>query len=375
MRVLALLPEAYGAGGGIAQFDRDLLAAAARAPAVSEIVTLLRRLPGAAGPVPERVRLVPSAARGKLAFAGAALHQALLGGRFQLVLCGHLRLLPLAHRAARLAGARQLLVVYGIDAWQPSGGAADRLVPRVDRVLSISELTRQRLIAWSGLAPERAVVLPPTVDLRPFGPGPRSPALAARYGLQGKAVLLTLGRLAAAERYKGIDEVLECLPALLAARPDLAYLVAGDGDDRPRLEAKAAALGLGGRVVFCGRVPEAEKAEHYRLADAFVMPGRGEGFGIVYLEAMACGIPVLGSRLDASREALRQGELGILVDPDDAAALQAGILAALARPKAVPAGLAHFHADRFAERVAALLASLAPGGGAMIPGAAAAREV
>ena len=279
------------------------------------------------------------------------------------------------HRAARLAGARQLLVVYGIDAWQPSGGAADRLVPRVDRVLSISELTRQRLIAWSGLAPERAVVLPPTVDLRPFGPGPRSPALAARYGLEGKAVLLTLGRLAAAERYKGIDEVLECLPALLAARPDLAYLVAGDGDDRPRLEAKAAALGLGGRVVFCGRVPEAEKADHYRLADAFVMPGRGEGFGIVYLEAMACGIPVLGSRLDASREALRQGELGILVDPDDPTALQAGILAALARPKAVPAGLAHFHADRFAERVAALLASLAPDGGAMITGTAAARDL
>ena len=74
-------------------------------------------------------------------------------------------------------------------------------------------------------------------------------------------------------------------------------------------------------VTFTSVVPEAEKADHYRLADAFVMPGRGEGFGIVYLEAMACGIPVLGSRLDAGREALRQGELGILVDPDDRDAL------------------------------------------------------
>jgi glycosyltransferase involved in cell wall biosynthesis len=374
MRVLALLPEAYGAGGGIAQFDRDLLAAAARAPAVGEIVALLRRLPGPPGPLPDRVRLVPGAAGGKLAFAAAALRQGLLGGRFALVLCGHLRLLPLAYRVARLARAPLLLVAYGIEAWHPSGSAADRLVRRADAVLSISELTRRRLAAWSGLAPERATVLPPTVDLAPFGPGPRSPALVARYGLQGRAVLLTLGRLAAAERYKGIDEVLECLPGLRAARPDLAYLVAGDGDDRPRLEAKAASLGLSGHVVFCGRVTEAEKADHYRLADAFVMPGRGEGFGIVYLEAMACGIPVLGSRRDASREALRDGELGILVDPNDGEALAAGILAALARPKAVPPGLAYFHADRFAERVAALLASLAPGEPAMIGAAAAARE-
>ena len=74
--------------------------------------------------------------------------------------------------------------------------------------------------------------------------------------------------------------------------------------------------GLSDRVVFAGFIPEAEKADHYRLADAYVMPGRGEGFGFVFLEAMACGIPVVGSRLDGSREALRQGDLGILVDPD-----------------------------------------------------------
>jgi glycosyltransferase involved in cell wall biosynthesis len=374
MRILALLPEAYGAGGGIAQFDRDLLAAAARAPGAGEIVTLLRRLPGPPGVLPERVRLVPGAAGGKLAFAAAALRQAVLGGRFDLVLCGHLRLLPLAYRVARLARAPLLLVAYGIDAWQPSGGRADALLRRVDRVLSISELTRQRLLAWSGLPPERVIVLPPCVDTAPFAPGPRNPALVARYGLAGRTVLLTLGRLAAAERYKGIDEVLDCLPALLARRPDLAYLVCGDGNDRARLEAKAASLGLAGRVVFCGRVPEAEKADHYRLADAFVMPGRGEGFGIVYLEALACGIPALGSTLDASREALRNGALGVLVDPDDRAALEAGILAALERPKCVPEGLAYFHADRFAERIAALLGSLAPRRPAMIGGAAAARD-
>ena len=92
--------------------------------------------------------------------------------------------------------------------------------------------------------------------------------------------------------------------------PNIAYLIVGDGDDRQRLEAKARSRGIDDRVVFAGFIPEAEKADHYRLADAFVMPGRGEGFGFVFLEALACGIPVVGSRLDGSREALAPGGVG-----------------------------------------------------------------
>ena len=149
------------------------------------------------------------------------------------------------------------------------------------------------------------------------GSGSKNPDLLQRYGLTGKTVLLTLSRSWTTDNYKGIDEVLELLPALAERIPEIAYLVVGEGDDRPRLEAKARALGIGDRVVFAGFIPESEKTEHYRLADAYVMPGWGEGFGFVYLEAMACGIPALGSKLDGSREALRDGDLGILVDPHD----------------------------------------------------------
>src|SRR5581483_7217747 len=119
--------------------------------------------------------------------------------------------------------------------------------------------------------------------------------------------------------------------------------VVGDGNDRARLEAKAAQLGLSDRVVFAGYVPDEEKADHYRLAAAFVMPGRGAGFGIVYLEAAACGIPVVASKLDASREAVRDGAMGIVVDPDDPDSVKAGILAALAtRERCVPRELEYF---------------------------------
>src|SRR5207302_9125288 len=124
--------------------------------------------------------------------------------------------------------------------------------------------------------------------------------------------------------------------------PDLVYLLAGDGSDMPRLRQKVASLGLAQHVRFAGMIGEAEKADHYRLADAFVMPSRGEGFGFVLLEAMACGIPVVASVLDGGREAIRYGQLGILVDPTNRSDVMRGIRDVLARDKGrVPEGLEH----------------------------------
>jgi glycosyltransferase involved in cell wall biosynthesis len=103
--------------------------------------------------------------------------------------------------------------------------------------------------------------------------------------------------------------------------------------------------------VFTGYVAEHEKADHFRLADAFVMPGRGEGFGIVYLEAMACGIPVVASSADASREAVRGGQLGYLAHPDRPEEIVAAIRQALAQTdRTVPQELAYFSFDAFSSR-------------------------
>jgi glycosyltransferase involved in cell wall biosynthesis len=176
--------------------------------------------------------------------------------------------------------------------------------------------------------------------------------------LQGSKLILTLARLPSAERYKGVDEVLEVMPNLLKAEPRLKYIVAGDGNDRTRLEAKAQALGLADRVVFTGMISEADKADHFRLADAFVMPGRGEGFGFVFLEALACGVPAVGSKVDGSREALRDGMLGELVDPADPASIRQGILAALSRPKGIPEELSYFAWPAFSSRVSTAVLGL-----------------
>jgi phosphatidylinositol alpha-1,6-mannosyltransferase len=233
-----------------------------------------------------------------------------------LVICGHINLLPLAWIAARMARARLALVIHGYEAWAPSSHKlSNRLVTRIDAFIAVSRYSAERFVQWSGVPRERGFIIPNCVDLDRFQPNERDSALVNRYGLGSTIVMLTVGRLATIERYKGVDEVIEVMPRLLRQMPDLRYLIVGDGSDRARLEAKARVHGLSDHVIFAGRIPEAEKVAHYNLADLYVMPSHGEGFGITLIEAAACGIPVVGSSVDGSRDALLDGELGRMVDP------------------------------------------------------------
>ncbi len=359
MTLLALLTDAYGGQGGIAKVNRDLLAAVVQHDAVDRVIALPRVIPGAVEGVPEGVDFREEAAGGVGSYL-RALGEAMVAGGYDGVICGHLHLAPLAALAAARGRVPWFLIVHGIEAWGPpywpatQGAVASAVtrtaVRRANAFVAVSNLTRRRFAERMGLPVERGTVVPNSVDLSDFGPGPKREDLLDRYGLQGRTVLMTLARLSPHERYKGLDEVIDALPALADDVPDIAYLICGGGDDRARLEAKAEALGVADRVVFAGYVPEEEKADHYRLADAFVMPGRGEGFGIVYLEALACGVPVVASSADASREAVREGMLGVVVDPDDQASIREGILDALRQAKGVPDGLDYFSQARFAER-------------------------
>lgn len=356
LRILALVPDAFGGHGGIAQYNRDFLTALCRDERVAEVVAIPRVVPNPLEPLPVKLVFDVAAASGVVRYLTRVAKAVLAPGSFDLVCCGHIHLLPLAWGIARLLGKPLWLLIYGIEVWRPTSRLlVDRLAVRATRVVSISEVTLSRFIAWSRFRRERCDLVPNAIHLAAYGVGERPHALVERYGLAGRTVLLTFGRLAPEERAKGFDEVLELLPKLVRDIPDVAYVIAGDGADRERLEKKARALGLIERVVFTDWIAEREKADLYRLADAYVMPSRGEGFGFVLLEAMACGVPVVASRVDGGREALRDGELGILVDPDDPADIRRGILAALARPRQIPAGLEYFSFDRFVERVRALL--------------------
>lgn len=353
MRVLAFVTEAFGGFGGIAKYNQDFLTALADHPNCEEIVVMPRLVREANVHAPQRIRVVGEAANKKWRYLLGWLRAIVAGPTCNLVVCGHLNLLPLALVASRRWRVPLVLLIYGIDAWAPTGRRlTDILVRRADYFISISEITRQKFLAWAGLDAARGFVLHNAIDINGFGPGPKRPDLLQRYGLDGKRVLMTLGRLSADERYKGVDEVLEAMPEMLRRRSDLAYLVVGSGSDLPRLQCKARDLGVDRDVVFAGSVLESEKVDHYRLADVYVMPSSGEGFGFVFLEAMACGIPVVASTRDGSCEAVRGGELGAAVDPENRKELVAAIFDALGRSRGtVPGGLEFFSYERFRLRL------------------------
>lgn len=305
MRVLMLVTDAFGGRGGIAKFNRDFITALCTHPRCEEVIAIPRLVAEPIGALPSRLTylvLGPS----KRAFVKTAILSAWRGRPYQLVVCGHLNLLPIAFLLALITRAPLLLMAFGIEAWKPHWNPViNWLASRPFGVISISELTARRFASWSGFPQGRQYILPNAIDLARYRPGSKPLHLLQRYRLEGKRVILTLGRLSADERYKGFDEVMEALPEIHKVYPNTVYVVAGEGTDRKRLEQKAQDLGLADSVVFTGFVREEEKLDHYRLADVFAMPSRGEGFGFVFLEAMACGVPVVASRIDGGREALR----------------------------------------------------------------------
>jgi phosphatidyl-myo-inositol dimannoside synthase len=358
--IVALVTDAYGGFGGIAQYNRDFLSAMADSPRVGRVVVIPRMMPESIGTVPPAIDYKTSGLSGLGAY-GASCSRVLCQERPSLILCGHVNLLPFAVPLAVRFRVPLAMLVYGIDVWSRPRYASRVLLSRVKHIVSISRLTVDKMMQWSDLPSKCPLsIIPNAVDLNRFTRVSEKPQeLLDRYGLHGKRVIMTVGRLVARERYKGVREVLDVMPQLLDIEPNIKYLIVGDGSDLANLREQVASLNLTQHAVFAGKVEESEKVAHYQLADAYVMPGRGEGFGFVFLEAMACGIPVVASVLDGSREAVRFGALGELCDPRDSASIISAIGAALAKGRGnPPAGLEYFSMQNFRKRVHALIDSV-----------------
>lgn len=278
-------------------------------------------------------------------FAGAVL-AACARHRPDHVISTHLNFGAVARLAKRGTGTSFTLVAHGIDVHDGLSSVRHAALRSAERVIAVSAWTRGRVLGLGGIDPCRVRVLPNTLDERRFTIGHRSEELAKRYAIRPEEkVVLTVARLSSSDRhpgdgrpsterasgYKGCDRMLRALPAVRAACGPVRYLIVGHGTDRRNLESVVRELGLHESVTFAGFVPDIELAEHYRLADVFAMPSTGEGFGIVFLEAMACGTPVLAGNRDGSVDALDGGRLGRLVDPIDVDSIAEGLIALLRR--------------------------------------------
>jgi len=186
---------------------------------------------------------------------------------------------------------------------------------------------------------QRLRVIHPGTDPTHFRPGADAVDLRERLGLRdgGTRWLVTVARL---QEHKGMDTVIAALPAILARAPDVRYAVAGTGPDRERLEQLAHKLGLGDRVRFLGGVSDRELPALYNLASVYVGASRRaerlgvEGFGIALVEASACGRPVVAGNSGGIPDAVRDGETGFLVPPEEPAAFADAICRLLADPAA-----------------------------------------
>jgi phosphatidylinositol alpha-1,6-mannosyltransferase len=282
-----------------------------------------------------------------------------------LMICAHVGLAPAAHLMSKVSRTPYWLVLYGIEVWGELSVAKRSALRAAERYLSITRFTLEATVARHGIDTPRAFILPPSLPKGPL----RSPARS--YIVSGdpsRPMVLTVGRMAAAERYKRHDVMIEAWPLVLRRMPDAVYWIVGSGDDSKRLELRVHELGIAESVHFAGAVSAEELDVCYTLCRVFAMPARtdlgsavpcGEGFGIVFLEAMAHGKPVIGPSVGAPAEFIRSGEHGLLVDPTDPTEIAQAVVELLEDPeRARRMGVAgrewvasEFSFERFSDRL------------------------
>lgn len=246
-------------------------------------------------------------------------------------------LAPLWHPA--LAGARRVTQFQGPWAGESAVEGAGRLATaakraieraaylRCDRFITLSQAFAELLARDYGVDPGRIRVIPAGVDIERFTPAPDRAGLRADLGLGPGPVVFTMRRLV---RRMGLEVLLDAWAAVVARRPDARLLIAGAGPLRPELEARQAALGLGTSAAFLGRISDEVAIAHYQAADLTVVPTLAlEGFGLITVESLACGTPVVGTTVGATPEILAPLDESLLVPSGDVDALAERILALL----------------------------------------------
>jgi phosphatidyl-myo-inositol dimannoside synthase len=270
--------------------------------------------------------------RGKGRFVAAALKAA--RRKAKLVLAGHPNLAPVA-RLMKIVAPRMKSIVctHGVEVWEPLPGLRRSSLQKANLVLAPSQYTADHVRTDQGVSPRRLRVLPWALD-------PQFEAGLTGTGKTGLPenfprgrVILTVGRWLASERYKGMDTLITALPKLLPRWPELQLVAVGEGDDRNWLEDLAEENGVRMHVHFLNGIGYAQLAACYAGCELFALPSRGEGFGLVYLEAMACGKPVIGGAHGGAPEVIEDGVTGYLVQHGDAVQLATSIETLLANPE------------------------------------------
>ena len=258
--------------------------------------------------------------KNKVAFIFSAW---LTGRKNKLVLLSHINLLLVGWLIKRISPQTKLvLLAHGIEVWGRLHWFKKWMLKSVDVFIPVSNYTAEQLYKVHGISKTKCKVLNNCLDPYMLKKAEQDTVLMLKkkYGISpDESILLTLTRISSKERYKGYDRILEAMVGLQVKHPQLRYILAGKYDalEKAYLDDLILKYGLGDRVIMPGYVPDHEWEAHFALAALYVMPSMKEGFGIVFIEAMQYGLPVIAGNVDGSVDALLNGALGTLVNPQN----------------------------------------------------------
>jgi phosphatidyl-myo-inositol dimannoside synthase len=265
----------------------------------------------------------------KFTFSLEAIRKA---AKMDIIIIGHINLALIGLVIKLLYPSKKIiLVTHGIEVWDIHSFLKKIFIKKIDEILSVSQFTKEKIQSQSSLKIDKIKVFHNTLDPHFCIPVHfKKPIhLFERYGLSPQdKIILTLARLSGTELHKGYDKVIHVLPEVLKVVPEAKYLLCGkySPEEKDRISKLIETYSLQGKVILPGFISDKELTEHYLFADLFIMPSKKEGFGIVFIEALACGLPVIAGNQDGSAEALMNGELGTLVNPDSALEIKQAII-------------------------------------------------
>lgn len=270
----------------------------------------------------------------------------------------------LGEACRRLIGCQVIYYIHGEEIttrFEAGSFGRNRFkyLSRADGIIAVSRFTQRTLIEEMGLPAERVHLIENAVDTIRFSPGPDDADFRQRWGVSGKRLVVGVGRLVPR---KGFDHILAGWKSVLADHPDAHFMIIGDGPIRQELQKTVDEAGIGHSVTLTGPVSNEDLIAAYRSAELFIMPNRTmpdgdtEGFGLVFLEANACGRAVIGGRAGGAVEAVRDGETGLLVDGYSIEEISTAIRRLLGddalRHRLEQGGLAHAQANSWITRAA-----------------------
>lgn len=248
------------------------------------------------------------------------------GGNSDIVILSHINLLPIGFIIKKFRPKTKLLLfAHGIEIWSKFGYFKRRMLMSCDLILSVSNYTSTKIQSLNRIEPNKCRVLNNCLDPLLFPKRKiiyvdEKSLLKKKHGFNNNdLIIFTLTRITSHERYKGYDLVLSSLNKIAQKFPNVKYVIAGNYDmvEKERLDIIAIKNKVTDKFILKGFVKDQDLFEYFRMADLYVMPSVKEGFGIVFIEAMYFGLPVIAGNRDGSVDALCNGNLGVLVDPLD----------------------------------------------------------